>query len=61
MKVTLCVPGTLILLSSITSIFNNLVIVEDASAQQFQKGADDMNPGYENSVQPKYVRKKQSQ
>ncbi len=57
MKVTLCVLGALILLSSITSIFNNLVIVEDASAQQLQKGADDMYSGYENSVQPNVYKK----
>jgi len=43
--------GALILLSSITSIFNNLV-VEGASARPFQQGADNMYNGYENSVQP---------
>ena len=43
MKVTLCAVGALILLSSITSIFNNLVVV-DASAQQFQQGANQNNP-----------------
>ena len=37
MKAELCVLGTLILLSSITGIFNNLVVVKDASAQQVQK------------------------
>src|SRR5215208_4176288 len=37
------------LLFSITSIFNNLVI-EDASAQQFQQGANNMDNGYKNSV-----------
>ena len=49
MKVILCVIGALLLLSSITSIFNNLV-VEDASAQQFEKVAASMYNGYENSV-----------
>ena len=34
MKVILCVLGALILLSSLTSIFNNLVI-GDASAEQY--------------------------
>ena len=37
MKAELCILGTLILLSSITGIFNNLVVVKDASAQQVQK------------------------
>ena len=38
MKAILCVLGALILLSSITSIFNNpVVVIEDASAQQVQK------------------------
>ena len=38
LKVELCVLGTLILLSSITGIFNSLVVVvKDASAQQVQK------------------------
>ena len=37
MKAELCVLGTLLLLFSITSIFNNPVVVEDASAQQVQK------------------------
>ena len=37
MKAELCIIGTLILLSSITGIFNNLVVVKDASAQQVQK------------------------
>jgi hypothetical protein len=36
LKVTLCVLSALILLSSITSIVNNLVVV-DVSAQQFQQ------------------------
>src|SRR5918994_743782 len=36
LKVTLCVLSALILLSPITSIFNNLVVV-DVSAQQFQQ------------------------
>ena len=47
--------GALILLSSITIIFNNLVVVEDASAQQFQQGANNMYNGYENSVPPVYA------
>ena len=51
MKVILCVIGALLLLSSITSIFNNLV-VEDASAQQFENVAASMYNGYENSVPP---------
>ena len=46
--------GALLLLSSITIIFNNLV-VEDASAQQFQQGADNMYNGYENSVPSGYA------
>jgi hypothetical protein len=37
LKTELCVIGTLILLSSITGIFNNLVVVKDASAQQVQQ------------------------
>ncbi len=37
LKAELCVIGTLILLSSITGIFNNFVVVKDASAQQVQK------------------------
>jgi len=37
LKSELCVLGTLILLSSITGIFNNLVVVKDASAQQVQQ------------------------
>ena len=63
MKVTLCAVGALILLSSITSIFNNLVVVE-TSAQQYDEDAvnalvekyekigdryDNMYNGYENS------------
>ena len=51
MKVILCVIGALLLLSSITSIFNNLV-VEDASAQQIENVAASMYNGYENSVPP---------
>ena len=43
--------SALLLLSSITIIGNNLVIVEDASAQQLQQGANNMDNGYENSVQ----------
>ena len=54
MKVTLCLLSALILLSSIASIFNNLV-VGDVSAQQFQQqGADEMYTGYENSVPSMY-------
>ena len=37
LKAELCVLGTLLLLFSITSIFNNPVVVKDASAQQVQK------------------------
>ena len=37
LKAELCVLGTLFLLFSLTSIFNNLVVVKDASAQQVQK------------------------
>ena len=37
LKTELCVIGTLILLSSITGIFNNIVVVKDASAQQVQQ------------------------
>ena len=51
MKVKLCVLSALVLLSSITIIFNNIV-VEEASAQQVQKGADNVYTGYENSVPP---------
>ena len=51
MKVILCVIGALLLLTSITSIFNNLV-VEDASAQQIENVAASMYNGYENSVPP---------
>ena len=40
MKVKLCVVGALILLSSITSIFNNLVVV-DTSAQLYDEDAVD--------------------
>jgi hypothetical protein len=48
------VLGALILLFSITSIFNNFVIV-DTSAQQFQQqGADEMYIDYENSVPTAY-------
>jgi Collagen triple helix repeat (20 copies) len=43
LKVTLCVLGALLLLSSITIIFNNNV-VGDASAQQLQQGANQNNP-----------------
>jgi hypothetical protein len=45
MKVELCVIGALILLSSITSIFNNLV-VEDASAQPMEKVAYGYDQSY---------------
>ena len=41
--------GALLLLSSITIILNNNV-VGDASAQQFQQGANNMDNGYENSA-----------
>ena len=54
MKVTLCLLSALILLSSITIIFKSLV-VEDATAQQYQQGADNMYNGYENSVPPEYA------
>ena len=37
LKSELCIIGTLLLLSSITGIFNNLVVVKDASAQQVQQ------------------------
>ena len=37
MKAELCVLGILLLLFSITSIFNNPVVVKDVSAQQVQK------------------------
>jgi hypothetical protein len=37
LKAELCVIGTLLLLFSITSIFNNSVVVKDASAQQVQQ------------------------
>jgi hypothetical protein len=47
--------GALLLLSSIASIFNNLVFVGDASAQQFQQEADNMYNGYKNSVPPGYA------
>ena len=49
MKVTLYVLGALLLLSSITIIFNNIV-VGDASAQQFQQGVNKMDKDYQNSV-----------
>ena len=60
MKVTLCVLGALIFLSSITGIFNNLVVVQDVSAQQFQKGANNMYPSSENSIQPNMYEKSNS-
>jgi len=41
-------------LSSITVIFNNLVI-GDASAQQFQQGANNMYNSYKNSVPSEYA------
>ena len=48
--------GALLLLSSIASIFNNLVgVVEDASAQQFQQGVDNTHNGYKNSEPPGYA------
>ena len=46
MKVTLCAIGALILLSSMTGIFNNLVVV-DTSAQPFEK--EDRNEKIENN------------
>ena len=46
MKVTLCAIGALILLSSMTGIFNNLVVV-DTSAQPFEK--EDRNEKVENN------------
>ncbi|HKO41305.1 MAG TPA: hypothetical protein VJU85_08595, partial [Nitrososphaeraceae archaeon] len=54
MKAILCVLGALILLSSIASIFNSLV-VGDVSAQKLQPGANNMYNGYENSVPPVYA------
>ena len=51
MKVTLCAVGALILLSSITSIFNNLVVV-DVSASKTDKMAEyspDRNEQTENN------------
>ena len=53
MKAKSCVLGVLLLLSSIAIIVNNLVIVEDANAQQ--QGANDVYNGYENSVPPVYA------
>ena len=57
MKVTLCVLSVLILLSSITGIFNNLVVVDASAQQSQQQGADNMYNGYENSVPPSMYNK----
>ena len=46
--------GALLLLTSITSIFNKLV-VEDASAQQIENVATGMYNNYENSVPPEHA------
>ena len=43
MKAKICVIGTLLLLSSIAIIVNNIV-VGDASAQQFQQGTNQNYP-----------------
>ena len=45
MKLVLCAVGALILLSSITGIFNNLVVV-DTSAQPMEKVADGYDQSY---------------